>query len=214
MIKSKVLKYIKVLTLWLLLFLALCFTVKFITPKKAEAPVIEEPKIIAVATPTKVVHKPYHKIDPVPLVEKQAIAQKIADKFPEHKEVMVAIALSESGLNKNATGYNCYYKVVAKEVGEYDAIVGKYLDFNSVSKTKLEGYRSTYCRTKDIAYAWSKDGGVFQINNPKPEDYDVDINLSKARAKYDGKGLSSWTVYNTGEYKKFLPKAKELLAMK
>jgi hypothetical protein len=159
------------------------------------------------------VTKPYRRIDPVTLVEKKEIAQKIADKFPEHKEVMVAIALSESGLNKNATGYNCYYKVVTKETGEYDKTVSKYLDFNSVSKVRLEGYRSTYCRSKDIKSAWSKDGGVFQINNPKPEDYDVDTNLAKARAKYDGKGLSSWTVYNTGEYKKFLAKAKELLAL-
>lgn len=210
-------KHIKFLALGVSILVALSLTVSILSKaKKVEAPTlaVEKPTIQEIATATKVVAKPYRRIDPVPLVEKIEIAQKIASVFPEHKEVMVAIALSESGLNKNATGYNCYYKVVTKETGEYDKIVGKYLDFNSVSKTKLEGYRSTYCRTKDIKNAWSKDGGVFQINNPKPEDYNVDVNLSKARAKYDGKGLSSWTVYNTGEYKKFLPKAKELLALK
>lgn len=190
--------------------------IRIFTPK-VEAPEtqkplekIEVPAVLPVATISK--KSSSKRIDPVPLEEKKEIAQKIANTFPEHKEVMVAIALSESGLNKNATGYNCYYKVSSKEAGgTYDSIVGKYLDFNSVSKTKLEGYRSTYCRTGDTGMAWSRDGGVFQINNPKPEDYNVDHNLARARAKYDGKGLSSWTVYNTGEYKKFLQKAKELL---
>lgn len=171
---------------------------------------IAEVEIPKVAEVKKLPAKKYK--DPVPLEEKKEIAKKIASVFPEHKEVMVAIALSESGLNKNATGYNCYYKVSSKEAGgTYDSIVGKYLDFNNVSKTKLEGYRSTYCRSGDTSMAWSRDGGVFQINNPKPEDYNVDNNLARARAKYDGKGLSSWTVYNTGEYKRFLQTAKELL---
>lgn len=188
--------------------------IKLFTPE-AKAPTIEEPKVEKLATPVKVVvpKKSYYK-DPVSLEEKIQIANKIALAFPENKVTMVAIALDESGLNKNATGYNCYYKVVTKETGTYDKISGKYLDYSNTVKVRTEGYRSTYCRAGDQAKAWSKDGGLFQNNQPTAEDYDVDKNIENARRKYDTQGLSAWTVYNTGSYKKHLEKARELLALK
>lgn len=209
-------KTIILLLVGLVIALAVGFLIK--TPK-AIAPVLPEtpqPEIKELATPVQVVKPkatPIRYKDPVPLAEKKEIAEKIAIIFPDHKEVMVAIALSESGLNKNATGYNCYYKVVDKDTGTYDKISGKYLDFSNSVKIRTEGYRSTSCRVGDQAKAWSKDGGVFQINSPTKEDYDVDKNLARAKHKYDTQGLKAWTVYTTGSYKKYLPKAKELLAM-
>lgn len=140
--------------------------------------------------------------------EKKAIAKKIASTFPENKETMVAIGLKESGLNKDATSYNCYYKTGGDT---YDSIVKKYIDISTVSKTRLSGYVSTFCRKGHEKYAWSKDGGVLQVNKPTDYHYTVEGNLATARIIYDNQGLSAWTAYNTGAYKKYLPTARELL---
>lgn len=182
-----------------------------------EEVVLEEvtpaPAYVELGVPTTKTIKKYQPLDPAKSPEKMEIVEKISKVFPEHPEIMVAIALDESGLNAKATGYNCYYKVVEKELGTYDHIIGKYVDFNAVSKTKLTGYRSTYCRDGHQQYAWSRDGGVFQINNPKPEDYDVDVNLARARHKLDTQGLSAWTVYTSKSYEKHLATARKLLEL-
>lgn len=180
---------------------------------QAPAETTPAPASVELGVPTSHTIKKYTPIDPAKSPEKMEIVEKISKVFPEHPEIMVAIALDESGLNAKATGYNCYYKVVEKELGKYDHIIGKYVDFNAVSKTKLAGYRSTYCRDGHEQYAWSRDGGVFQINNPKPEDYDVDTNLARARHKYDTQGLSAWTVYTSKSYEKHLATAKKLLGL-
>ena len=179
-------------------------------PKPVEAPILlaEPLKVEQVVAVKKQIVK--YK-DPVTKKEREEIAEKIAVAFPQNAKVMVAIALTESGLNKNATGYNCYYKVATKNTGTYDKIPRVYLDYKDVSKVKVAGYRSTVCRPEDRRQAWSKDGGVFQINQPKPEDYNVDNNIARAKHKYDTQGLGAWTVYNTGEYKKHLARAEKLL---
>lgn len=129
---------------------------------------------------------------------------------------MVAIVIEESGFNPNSTGYNCRYKIATKSDKNrtLDKLTGAWinLDVVSSSKTSVKGYISTYCRSGQKNLAWSKDGGLFMINNPKPEDYIVDINIQKAKKKYDTQGLNAWVAYSSGRYTENLSEAKKLLA--
>jgi hypothetical protein len=145
---------------------------------------------------------------PKPKTEKQVIVQKIAEAFPNNKEVMVAIALEESGLTLDKTGYNCFYKLGGTT---YDSLIERNIDLNSVSKERLKGYVSTWCRKGHEKYAWSKDGGLLQVNNAKPIHYTLDGNLEEAKRRYKEKGLNAWVSYSTGRYQKHLAEAKKLL---
>ena len=71
---------------------------------------------------------------------------KIRQAFPEEPEIMIAIAMAESGLNNKAVGYNCYYD------GESKA-----------------------CEKQDRHKAWSKDFGLYQLNGTKPMTIDQNI---------------------------------------
>jgi hypothetical protein len=137
---------------------------------------------------------------------KLLIVEEIAKTFPENKEVMLAIAIEESNLNPNATGYNCRYKIGGKT---FDKLTGTYIDVDQFSKEKKAGYISTWCRDK--SQAWSKDGGIFQVHNPKAEHYIPKVNIKEARNKYDTQGLGAWTAYTTGRYKDNLLEARNLL---
>lgn len=151
--------------------------------------VSEQPKIAPVS-----VEKP-KKVVSTKEQEKLEIVRKIAEQFPEHKTVMVSIALEESRLNPNAIGYNCFYK---------NGVVYKERVTGAVSKACLAEHRS---------YAWSKDGGVLQIHQPTAKEMTVDGNLASAKQKFDIQGLSAWSAYNSGRYKKNIPEAQRLLAM-
>lgn len=129
---------------------------------------------------------------------------------------MVAIAIEESGLNPNATSYNCRYKIATKadKNREFDKLTHAWINLDKVSSSKVsvKGYISTYCRNGQTNLAWSKDGGLLQINNPTLADYNVDINLQKAKDKFETQGLGAWTAYSTGRYKANVEEAKKLLA--
>jgi hypothetical protein len=143
------------------------------------------------------------------MTDKLSIVKKIADKFPNHKETMVAIAIEESQLNPNSIGYNCRYKI---EGDTFDNLTKVKIDLSNIVKEKKTGYVSTFCRKGDEKYAWSKDGGVLQINNPTPYELTVNGNLERAKEKLETQGLTAWTSYSTGRYKANLKEARNLLA--
>ena len=139
----------------------------------------------------------------------EKMAEHIAETFNENPVTMVAIALAENRqLDPKKTNYNCRYKIGGDT---YDKLTQTYIDLNTVSKERLSGYVSTWCRAGQEQYAWSKDGGLMQVNNPKPEHYTVSGNLSEARKRYDEKGLNAWTTYWTKEYLENIEQAKKLL---
>ena len=129
---------------------------------------------------------------------------------------MLAIAIEESGLNAKATSYNCRYKIATKADNnrQFDKLTRAWIDLDTVSDSKnsIKGYISTFCRKGHENLAWSKDGGVFQINNPLAEDYNVDINIKKAQDKLAKQGLNAWVAHSTGRYKDNLQEARKLLA--
>lgn len=172
---------------------------------------------IIVGTPSKKVYYKAPKEEAVVEVKKLdpklEIVQKIANTFPENPRLMIAVALEESTLNPKATGYNCRYKISTSTEAVYDSLTGYSIDINKVIKDQTKGYVSTFCRKGHNSLAWSKDGGLFGIHNPTQEDYIVEVNLEKARAKYDTQGLKAWTSYNTGRYKDNLKEADHLLAL-
>ncbi len=127
---------------------------------------------------------------------------------------MLAIAIEESSLNPSKINYNCRYKKTTENNGTFDKLTGNWLSLDNVSssKTSITGYVSTWCRQGQEKFAWSKDGGVFQINNPTANDFNVDNNIISAKAKLSTQGLKAWTAYTTGRYKDNLIEAKKLLA--
>lgn len=146
---------------------------------------------------------PQKKID-----DKQVIIKKIAEAFPNHKETMIAIAIEESNLNPKAVGYNCRYKLGGST---FDTLTRRNIDLSNITKEKKAGYISTFCRKGDEKYAWSKDGSLFQINNPTSKDLTVNGSIKKAQEKLNTQGLNAWTSYSTGRYKKHLAEANALL---
>lgn len=195
-------KYLKILLIINVSILVIALIAKVLQPSTVTAP------SVPVYDTKKVLEVKEEKTKSLSTSEKSYIVDKIADTFPENTEVMVAIALKESGLNKNATNYNCFYKVGGDT---YDKLIKTYIDISVVSKTRQKGYVSTFCRKGHEKYAWSKDGGIFQINNPTEEHYTIEGNLATARHKYDTQGLIAWTAYKTGAYKKYIPLARDLL---
>jgi len=147
---------------------------------------------------------------PVKDISKVEIVKKIAQTFPENKEVMVAIALEESALNPNAVGYNCYYKLGGETI---DSLTKNKIDLNSISKTKQKGYISTFCRKEHRDMAWSTDGGIMGIHKATNNEMSVNVNIQKARKIYDTQGILAWSSYSTGRYKENLNEAKRLLEL-
>lgn len=153
---------------------------------------------------------PVKKIE-VQMSEEETIVRHIKNVFGNDARTMTAIALAESNLKPKAVGYNCYYKRSSE--GSLDPITRVYLDYSSVSKTRLKGYVSTSCQKKNISSNWSHDGGVFQINNPKPEQLEIKENIKEAKSKLDKQGLKCWVTYTTGHYTSKLKEADRLLAL-
>lgn len=172
------------------------------TSQPLQAP--EQPKIaeISPVTPKKVLSATEQ--------EKLEIVRKIAEKFPEDKKILVAIAIEESGLNKNAVGYNCRYKIGGET---HDKLTGTNIDISNISKEKKSGYVSTWCRKGHEKFAWSTDSGILAINQATEYQKTVKGNLETARHKYDNAGLNTWVAYSSGRYKKHIPEAQRLLAM-
>lgn len=142
------------------------------------------------------------------LTQEEKIILEIKRTFPENTRIMIAIALEESGLNPNAVGYNCRYKLGGNT---YDRLTNTYINLNIITKEKNKGYVSTACRKGDEKYAWSKDGGILQVNNAQPHELTIAGNIIKAREIYDVQGLNAWVSYTSGHYKKHLAKADEIL---
>ena len=120
---------------------------------------------------------------------------------------MLAIALQESSLNPKAVSYNCYYAGYWTATSSKPVLLGK-----KPLKVKSKGTVSWFCAKGDEQHAWSQDGGLFQINDPLPTDFQVDANISSAREKYDTQGINAWSAYNLGHYKKHLARADKLIA--
>lgn len=114
------------------------------------------------------------------LSAKPEIAALVVATFPSDSEEMLAIFMAESGLNKDAVGWNCLYE-------EYGS---------SVSRA---------CKEGDRVNAWSVDCGVSQLNfkglTCPLEAFDPVWNITVgAKKKYDSQGKEAWTAYNTGVY--------------
>lgn len=124
---------------------------------------------------------------PLPIVNicPSEVVCKIKETFPEEPEVMLAIAMAESGLNNNAIGYNCYY----------------------------EG-KSTACKPQDRDKAWSVDCFVLQQNFPNRKTcpkMSIDEHLKEIRSMYDKRGLSPWCSYKDKLHLKYLPEARGMI---
>lgn len=108
-----------------------------------------------------------------------SIEEIIYKYFKDDYEVAKAVFTAESGLQKDAQGWNCHYN-------------GK----------------SAACRPEDRKDAWSVDCGIAQINvagKTCPQElFNPDENLKVARAKYDARKWQPWCAFQSGAYKKFL----------
>lgn len=153
---------------------------------------------------------PIKKVE-LPMSDEELIVRHIKSTFGDNARTMTAIALAESNLKPKAIGYNCYYK--RSPEGSFDPITRVYLDYDSISKTRLKSYVGTACKAKDRGQAFSSDGGIFQLNNPKPEHLDIKENINEAKRKLDQQGLKAWTTFTTEHYKLKLSEADRLLAL-
>lgn len=122
--------------------------------------------------------------------EDESIETKIRKYFPRNGTTMIAIAHAESGMNHNATGYNCYYSQ------------GK------ATTTPVKG-GSRACKVEDRHLAWSVDCGVLQKNYvgrktcPK---IPLDQHLKEVAELSKVQGLGAWVAYQTGAHQKYLTK--------
>jgi hypothetical protein len=128
----------------------------------------------------------------VPLVEVTEVKpltfeQHIEQIFGENAEIATAVLTHESSLNLKAKHYNCRY-VNAKTGKTY----------------------STTCRKGDNEKAWSVDCGIAQVNVKgqvcPSKLMTLEGNMVAVERIYNEQGLRAWVSYNTGAYKKFLPK--------
>lgn len=124
--------------------------------------------------------------------EDESIETKIRKYFPRSHVTMIAIAHAESGMNHNATGYNCYYK---------DGVA---------TTTKIIG-GSRACKVEDRHLAWSVDCGVLQKNYvgrktcPK---IPLDQHLKEVAELSKVQGLQAWTSFNDNKHLQYLSKNK------
>lgn len=122
--------------------------------------------------------------------EDESIETKIRKYFPRSHVTMIAIAHAESGMNHNATGYNCYYSQ------------GK------ATTTPVKG-GSRACKVEDRPLAHSVDCGVLQKNYvgrktcPKVP---IDQHLKEVAELSRVQGLGAWASYNQGAHQKYLTK--------
>lgn len=132
----------------------------------------------------------------------------ITKYFPEKPHIMIAIAKEESGLNPHAENYNCRYKISGKNKTSttvYDSLTHLYIDLAVVSKERLSGYVSTWCRAGHQKYAWSKDSGLFGINSVHTtEILSPEEQVKIAREIYEKQGLNAWVSYKTNRYLKHM----------
>lgn len=108
------------------------------------------------------------------------IAMLIVGMFPEEPDVMLAIFTAESGLRKDAMGWNCIHVVDGKAISEA-------------------------CRQDERDQAWSVDCGASQLNfegtKCPEESFNVFWNLNKAREMYEQRGKQPWVAYLNNSYK-------------
>jgi len=122
--------------------------------------------------------------------------------FPEEPEIMLAIAKAESSLNSKAESYNCRYKLGGKT---YDKLTQTYIDLETISKKRLPGYVSTFCRSGHEKFGWSKDSGLFGINSVHTtEELSIEEHVKLARKIYDSETKNAWVSYKHGLHKKYL----------
>lgn len=105
--------------------------------------------------------------------------QLIQETFPEDKEIAVAVAKAESGLNEKAKGYNCRY--------------------NGISQS---------CKNGDEGKAWSVDCGIMQVNTQGQdcpnELMEIKGNLKVAKEIKEQGGWKRWWTYRTNKHLAFL----------
>ena len=99
--------------------------------------------------------------------------------FKDDYPVAKAVFTAESGLQKDAQGWNCHY-----------------------------GTESRACAPEDREKAWSVDCGVAQINvigKVCPQElFDPNHNLEVARNKYEARNWRPWSAYTSKKYLAFL----------
>lgn len=99
--------------------------------------------------------------------------------FKDDYQTAKAVFTAESGLQKDAQGWNCHY-----------------------------GTESRACAPEDREKAWSVDCGVAQINvvgKVCPQElFDPNHNLEVARKKYESRKWQPWCAFTSGKYLAYL----------
>lgn len=150
----------------------------------------------------KTVSKPHYNHNETMVERELKYKPIIAKYFPEETEIMLAIAKAESSLNSKAESYNCRYKLGGKT---YDNLTKTYIDLETISKKRLPGYVSTFCRHGHEKFGWSKDSGLFGINSVHTtEELSIEEHVKLARKIYDSETKNAWVSYKYGLHKKYL----------
>jgi hypothetical protein len=114
----------------------------------------------------------------------------IKDVFKGNFKVAVAVAKAETGgsLPVHEIGYNCYY---------YQGIA---------TTTPIKG-GSQSCKVADRHLSWSRDCGIFQVNDYYHKgacEMTVEENVKYAYSMYQKGGWTQWAAYNNGSYLQYL----------
>lgn len=118
------------------------------------------------------------------------IEDKFKEYFPKSHKTMLAIAKAESGLNNNATNWNCWYDKNGK-----------------ISKTYIKNGGKA-CKKEDRKYSFGVDCFTLQAHYPGrkscPEGVTIDMHLREMAELSKSRGFQPWVTYNLGMHKKYL----------
>lgn len=135
------------------------------------------------------VREPDVFMKPIVVVPEQTIEDKIREYFPRSWKTMIAVAHAESRMNNDAIGYNCFY-------------------YQGKATTTPIKNGSKACDVKDRSLAWSVDCFLLQKNyvgrKTCPEGVSLDQHLKEVSDLSKQQGLTAWSAYNNGSYKRHL----------
>lgn len=127
---------------------------------------------------------------PVVVIPEPTTEDKIKEYFPKSYKTMIAIAKAESGLNNNATNWNCWY------------------DFNGKISTKYIKNGGKSCKVKDRKYSFGVDCFILQAHysgrKTCPEGVTIDMHLREMAELSKSRGFQPWVSFNLKMHEKYL----------